>query len=337
MKQTNKKEFSKFLNKFEKLLDYHFELLDSKIELNLFDGNTDNFLKTSNCKFSLSTESGQIIFKILFFDKNKNEIFSKIIGNSGVFDILSSKGSYSDIAISSAIDLSDVGMQKYNFFKNETHGKDNYKLYKKFVRVAITKFDFLYNNLNSSNKQVNNSSNSYLNALNTLFDLLIHGTFKTQVEPDHLLLLVDVEERNRIFGESSYFFSGSSLSETFENVVRKIEVSTFKYNKFEKSDIISLLNILDLIDKNKNYDNFTKKLNLVCFFIKELKQTSKFKLEESKHRNIYSFVRDIVTNKANNLIVSSIDQERFRYNGKRYTSELKVSDLKSTFRLVAKK
>lgn len=318
-------------------MDYHFELLDSNIELNLFDGNTDNFLKTSNCKFSLSTESGQIIFKILFFDKNNNEIFSKIIGNSGVFDVLSSKGSYSDIAISSAIDLSDVGMQKYNFFKNETHGKDNYKMYKKFVRVAITKFDFLYNNLNSSNKQVNNSSNSYLNALNTLFDLLIHGNFKTQVEPDHLLILVDVEERNRIFGESSYFFSSSSLSETFENVVRKIEVSTFKYNKFEKSDIISLLNILNFIDKNKNYDNFTKKLNLVCLFIKELKQTTKFKLEESKHRNIYSFVRDIVTNKANNLIVSSIDQERFRYNGKRYTSELKVSDLKSTFRLVAKK
>ena len=312
MKQTNKKEFSKFLNKFEKLLDYNFELLDSKIELNLFDGNTDNFLKTSNCKFSLSTEYGQIFLKILFFDKNNNEIFSKI-------------------------DLSDVGMQKYNFFKNETHGKDNYKLYKKFVRVAITKFDFLYNNLNSSNKQADNSSNSYLNALNTLFDLLIHGTLKTQVEPDHLLILVDSEERNRIFGEASYFFSSSSLSETFETVVRKIEVSTFKYNKFEKSDIISLLNILNLIDKNKNYDNFTKKLNLVCIFIKELKQTTKFKLEESNHRNIYSFVRDIVTNKANNLIVSSIDQERFRYNGKRYTSELKVSDLKSIFRLVAKK
>lgn len=80
-----------------------------------------------------------------------------------------------------------------------------------------------------------------------------------------------------------------------------------------------------------------KKLNLICIFIKELKQTTKFKLEESNHRNIYSFVRDIVTNKANNLIVSSIDQERFRYNGKRYTSELKVSDLKSIFRLVAKK
>lgn len=67
MKQTNKKEFSKFLNKFEKLLDYNFELLDSKIELNLFDGNTDNFLKTSNCKFSLSTEYGQIFFKNFIF------------------------------------------------------------------------------------------------------------------------------------------------------------------------------------------------------------------------------------------------------------------------------
>ena len=52
-----------------------------------------------------------------------------------------------------------------------------------------------------------------------------------------------------------------------------------------------------------------------------MKQTTKFKLEESKHKNIYNFVRD----------------KGFCFNGERYTSELKVSDLKSIFRLVAKK
>lgn len=118
MKQTNKKEFSKFLNKFEKLLDYNFDVLASETTLNLFDGKTDNFLKTSHCKFSISTESGQIKFKLLFFDKNKNEIFSKTIGYSGTFELISSKGNFQDIAVSSPIDLSDVGMQDYNFFEN---------------------------------------------------------------------------------------------------------------------------------------------------------------------------------------------------------------------------
>ena len=51
MKQTNKKDFSKFLSKFEKLLDYNFDVLAYETTLNLFDGNTDNFLKTSHCKF----------------------------------------------------------------------------------------------------------------------------------------------------------------------------------------------------------------------------------------------------------------------------------------------
>ena len=92
MKQTNKKEFSKFLSKFEKLLDHNFDVLAYETTLNLFNGKTENFLKTSHCKFSLSTESGQIIFKLLFFDKNKNEIFSKTIGCSQKFEILSSKG-----------------------------------------------------------------------------------------------------------------------------------------------------------------------------------------------------------------------------------------------------
>lgn len=43
-------------------------------------------------------------------------------------------------------------------------------------------------------------------------------------------------------------------------------------------------------------------------------------------------------NKSNDLVVKSIYNVRFVSNiGESYTSELKVSDLKSTFRLVAKK
>lgn len=68
-----------------------------------------------------------------------------------------------------------------------------------------------------------------------------------------------------------------------------------------------------------------------------MKQTTKFKLEESKHKNIYNFVRDITANKSNNLIVNSLSDKSFRLGGKSYTSELKVSDLKSTFRLVSQK
>lgn len=337
MKQTNKKEFSKFLSKFEKLLDYNFDVLAYETTLNLFDGNTDNFLKTSHCKFSISTESGQIISKLLFFDKNKNEIFSKTIGYSQKFELLSSKGSCSDIAVSSPIDLSDVGMQDYNFFENKTRGKENYELYKKFVRVAITQFDFLYNNLSSSSKQAENASNSYLNALNDLFNILIQRTANTNQTIHYLLILQNIEERDRIFGKSPYFFSNSGLLDTFRNVVKKIETSITVSDKTEKDDIDSLLNLVNLFNKNDNYDNFTEKLNLACIFINKLQKTTKFKLEESKHRNIYNFVRDITENKSNSLIVNSLRDKTFRLGGKCYTSELKVSDLKSTFRLVSQK
>lgn len=337
MKQTNKKEFSRFLNKFEKLLDYNFDVLASETTLNLFDGKTDNFLKTSHCKFSISTESGQIKFKLLFFDKNKNEIFSKTIGYSGTFELISSKGNFQDISVSSPIDLSDVGMQDYNFFENKTRGKENYELYKKFVRVAITQFDFLYNNLSSSNKQAENSSNSYLNALNALFNILIQRTANTNQFVHYLLILQDIEERERIFGKSPYFFSNSGLLDTFKIAVRKIETSITVSDKIEKDDIDSLLNLVNLFNRNEDYNAFTEKLNLACVFINKLKQTTKFKLEESKHKNIYNFVRDITANKSNNLIVNSLSDKSFRLGGKSYTSELKVSDLKSTFRLVSQK
>ena len=72
MKQTNKKEFSKFLNKFEKLLDYHVNVLGTGVELDPFNNNTEKFLKTSNCRFILYTESGKIYLKMSFFDKNKD-------------------------------------------------------------------------------------------------------------------------------------------------------------------------------------------------------------------------------------------------------------------------
>ena len=41
MKQTNKKEFSKFLNKFEKLLDYHVEKLGNGIKMDIFKDDTE--------------------------------------------------------------------------------------------------------------------------------------------------------------------------------------------------------------------------------------------------------------------------------------------------------
>lgn len=337
MKQTNKKEFSKFLNKFEKLLDYHVSVFETGVKLNLFDGDTEHFLKTSHCKFVLSTESGQIVLKLLFFDKNKNEIFSKTIKSSRKFECLLSKGDESNIAVSSSIDLSDVGMQEYNFFDNKTRGEDNYKLYKNFVRVAITKFDFLYNDLGSFGGQDKDSSKSYLNSLNALFNILIQGNSYSSNVIHHLLILQDVEERTKLFGKSPYFFSDDGLLESFKVVVRKIELSILESDRVDKSDIISLLNLLNLFKINGNYDDFTEKLNLACIFIAKLKQKTKFKLEESKHKNIYKFVRDITTNKANNLVVGSIRDKGFCFNGQRYTSELKVSDLKSTFSLVAKK
>lgn len=93
MKQTNKKEFSKFLNKFEKLLDYHVEKLGNGIKMDIFKDDTERFLKVSHCRLVLSVESGDIILKILFFDKNKNEVFSEEIGKSSMaFEVLKSKG-----------------------------------------------------------------------------------------------------------------------------------------------------------------------------------------------------------------------------------------------------
>lgn len=77
MKQTNKKEFSKFLNKFEKLLDYQVGVLGNGVNMDIFRDDTERFLKISHCRFILSTESGKINLKISFFDKNKNEVFRK--------------------------------------------------------------------------------------------------------------------------------------------------------------------------------------------------------------------------------------------------------------------
>lgn len=77
MKQTNKKEFSKFLNKFEKLLDYHVKSLDTGVNLNLFNNKTERFLKTSHCKFVLSVESGRIFLKVFFLIKMKMRFFQR--------------------------------------------------------------------------------------------------------------------------------------------------------------------------------------------------------------------------------------------------------------------
>lgn len=128
MKQTNKKEFSKFLSKFEKLLDYQVSVLGNGINMDIFRDDTERFLKISHCRFILSTESGKINLKISFFDKNENEVFSEKIGESKKFEILKSKDDNPDIATSSPIDLSNVGMRQYNFFGEKTDGKNNYNV-----------------------------------------------------------------------------------------------------------------------------------------------------------------------------------------------------------------
>lgn len=243
MKQTNKKEFSKFLNKFEKLLDYNVKSLDTGVILNLFNNNTERFLKTSHCKFVLSVESGRIFLKILFFDKNEIEVFSEELGSSKTFEYLKSKDDHLNIVLSSPIDLSAVGMGNYNFFGDEVSGKNNYKIYKDFVRTAITSFDFLYNNLSSSFYIPKEYTDSYLNAINELLNILAQGNRYLNYNKCYLHILQNSEERN---------------------------------------DIISLLNIVDVFGSNNSYEPFSKKLNLICFYIKLLKQTSKFKLEESK-------------------------------------------------------
>lgn len=338
MKQTNKKEFSKFLNKFEKLLDYHVKSLDTGVNLNLFNNKTERFLKTSHCKFVLSVESGRIFLKVLFFDKNENEVFSEELGSSKNFEYLKSKDDNFNIVSSSPIDLSAVGMGNYNFFSDKVNGKNNYKIYKDFVRAAITSFDFLYNNLSSSFYSPKEYTDSYLNAINELLNILIQGNRYSNYNKCYLHILQNLEERNNLFGKSQFFFSGNDeLRKTFEFVVKKIETSVVETEKPDKEDIMSLLNIANVFGANNNYEGFTRKLNLICIYIKMLKQTSKFKLEESKHKNVYVFVSDITTNKSNNLIVNTLFDDEMCNNGKRYASELKVSDLKSIFRLVEKK
>lgn len=340
MKQTNKKEFSKFLNKFEKLLDYHVEKLGNGIKMDIFKDDTERFLKVSHCRLVLSVESGDIILKILFFDKNKNEVFSEEIGKSSrAFEVLKSKGDNYDIATSSPIDLSNVEMRTYNFFSDEKDGKNNYNVYKKFTRVAITKFDFLYNDFNAQSKPATEYKKCYLSSLNELLNILLNGNSYCEYNKSYLHILEDLESRRAIFGKQSlFFYYENEKKKTFEFIVRKIEISLRDGGKPNKDDIISLLNILNVYTVKDSYNNFSEKLNLACIFIKQLNQTSKFKLEESKYPNIYNFVRDITMNKSNDLVVKSIYNVRFVSNiGESYTSELKVSDLKSTFRLVAKK
>lgn len=254
------------------------------------------------------------------------------------FEYLKSKDDNFNIVSSSPIDLSAVGMGSYNFFGDKVNGKNNYKIYKDFVRAAITSFDFLYNNLSSSFYSPKKYTYSYLNAINELLNILIQGNRYSNYNKCYLHILQNLEERNNIFGKSQFFFFGNDeLRKTFEFVVKKIETSVVETEKLDKSDIMSLLNIANVFGANNNYEEFTRKLNLICIYIKMLKQTSKFKLEESKHKNVYDFVSDITTNKSNNLIVNTLFDDEMCNNGKRYTSELKVSDLKSTFRLVAKK
>lgn len=339
MKQTSKKEFSKFLNKFEKLLDYHVNVLGTGVELDPFSNNTERFLKTSYCKFILYTESGQIHLKMSFFDKNKDEVFSEKLKSSRPFEYLNLKGDNFDIAVSSPIDLSGVPMGKYNFFKNEINGTDNYKVYKDFVRVAIINFDFLYNNLNSSFVVPEKSTDCYLNAFNVILDFLIQGNTYSPYGKCYLHILQSVDERKSLFGSSDIFISksGEELRDTFRFIVQKIELSIFESDKTDKNDVLSLLNIVNVYAKRDGYDEFCKKLNLLYVFIKKLNQTSKFKLEETKHYRVYKFVRDITMNKSNNLIVHNLYKYKVFDGGAVYTSELKVSDLKSTFRLVAKK
>ena len=338
MKQTNKKEFSKFLNKFEKLLDYHVNVLGTGVELDPFNNNTEKFLKTSHCRFILYTESGKIYLKMSFFDKNKDEVFSEGLNDSRTFEYLNLKGDNSDIAVSSPIDLSGVSMGRYNFFKNEVNGADNYKVYKDFVRVAITNFDFLYNNLNSSFVP-EKSTDCYLNAFNKLLDILVQGNKYSPYGKCYLHILQSIDERKNLFGSSDFFISksGEELRDTFRFIVRKIELSILESDKTNKDDVFSLLNVVNVYATRDGYDEFCKKLNLLCVFIKKLNQTSKFKLEEAKHYSVYKFVRDITMNKSNDLIAHTLLKDKIFDSGAIYDSELKVSDLKSIFRLVAKK
>lgn len=338
MKTTNKKEFSRFLNKFEKLLDYQVGVLGNGVNMDIFRDDTERFLKISHCRFILSTESGKINLKISFFDKNKNEVFSEKIGESKKFEILKSKDDNPDIATSSPIDLSNVGMRQYNFFGEKTDGKNNYNVYKKFTRVAITNFDFLYNNFASYSRLDMRYEECYLSALNELLNILLNGNRHYEYNKSYIHILEDLEGRRAIFGEQIFMFNyQSEKNATFEFIIRKIERSIRDSGKPNKDDIISLLNILNVYTVKHSYNDFSAKLNLAYLFIKDLKEKSKFKLEEAKHPNVYKFVRDITMNKSNDLVVYSLSNDKFVNNGAVYTSELKVSDLKSTFCLVAKK
>lgn len=338
MKQTNKKEFSKFLSKFEKLLDYRVNVLGDGVNMDIFRDDTERFLKISHCRFVLSKESGTVSLKISFFDKNKNEVFSEKLGESSRFEILSSKDDNPNIATSSPIDLSNVGMRKYNFFGEETDGKNNYNVYKKFTRVAITNFDFLYNNFASYSRLDMKYEKCYLSALNELLNILLNGNHYYEYNKSYIHILEDLEGRRAIFGDQTFMFRRQGeKSETFGFIIRKIERSIRDGGKPNKDDIVSLLNILNVYTVKDSYNDFSSKLNLAYLFIKKLKEKSKFKLEEAKHPNVYKFVRDITMNKSNDLVVSSLLNDKFVNNGAIYNSELKVSDLKSIFRLVAKK
>lgn len=229
-------------------------------------------------------------------------------------------------------------MRQYNFFGEKTDGKNNYNVYKKFTRVAITNFDFLYNNFASYSRLNMRYEECYLSALNELLNILLNGNRHYEYNKSYIHILEDLEGRRAIFGEQIFMFNyQGEKNATFEFIIRKIERSIRDSGKPNKDDIISLLNILNVYTVKHSYNDFSAKLNLAYLFIKDLKEKSKFKLEETKHPNVYKFVRDITMNKSNDLVVYSLSNDKFVNNGAVYTSELKVSDLKSTFRLVAKK
>lgn len=178
----------------------------------------------------------------------------------------------------------------------------------------------------------------YLSALNELLNILLNGNHYYEYNKSYIHILEDLEGRRAIFGDQTFMFRlQGEKSETFGFIIRKIERSIRDGGKPNKDDIVSLLNILNVYTVKDSYNDFSSKLNLAYLFIKKLKEKSKFKLEEAKHPNVYKFVRDITMNKSNDLVVSSLLNDKFVNNGAIYTSELKVSDLKSTFRLVAKK
>ena len=162
--------------------------------------------------------------KISFFDKNKNEVFSEKLGESSRFEILSSKEDNPNIATSSPIDLSNVGMRKYNFFGEETDGKNNYNVYKKFTRVAITNFDFLYNNFASYSRLDMKYEKCYLSALNELLNILLNGNHYYEYNKSYIHILEDLEGRRAIFGDQTFMFRlQGEKSETFGFIIRKIE------------------------------------------------------------------------------------------------------------------